>query len=174
MRNIEFKAELRDLDAARTQCKLIGADCVAVTRQVDTYFKLTDGRLKRREAEGEPVEWIYYHRADESRPKLSNYTILSDDQARLRWGTHSLREWLVVAKTREIWILENIRVHLDEVDDLGVFIEFEAIVSREHNVQECHELIADLRTRFGPVINEPISLSYSDLMEQLININSLS
>lgn len=173
MRNIEFKAELRDFDAARTQCRLIGAEFIARVRQVDTYFKLTDGRLKRRETEGEPVEWIYYHRADESRPKLSNYTILSDEQARLRWGTHSLRTWLSVLKTRELWMLENVRVHLDEIDDLGAFIEFEAIVSREHSVKECHELIAELRQRFGPVMNEPISLGYSDLMEQLINIRSL-
>lgn len=174
MRNIEFKAELRDLEAARTQCRLVGAQLIGSMRQVDTYYKLTDGRLKRRETEGEPVEWIYYHRADESRPKLSNFTILSDEQARLRWGTRSLREWVTVSKTRELWMLDNIRIHLDAIDDLGQFIEFEAIVSRDHGVKQCHEQIALLRERFAPVISEPISQSYSDLIEQLINIKSLN
>lgn len=174
MRNVEFKAELRDLEAARTQCRLVGAKCVGRARQVDNYFKLADGRLKKRQTEGEPIEWIYYHRPDESRPKLSNYTILSDEQARLRWGTRSLRPWLNVAKTRELWLVENIRIHLDEVDDLGLFIEFEAIVSRDSTVQQCHEAIAELRSCFGPVMSEPISQSYSDLIEQALNIKSLS
>jgi len=174
MRNIEFKAELRDMEAARTQCQLLGAERIGQVQQVDTYYKLTDGRLKRREADGEPVEWIYYHRSDESRPKLSNFTILSDEQARLRWGTKSLREWVTVSKTRELWMVDNVRIHLDEVHDLGAFIEFEAIISRDHGVKLCHEQIALLRERFAPVISEPISLSYSDLMEQLINIKSLS
>lgn len=167
MQNIEFKAELRNLDAARQQCKLIGAQRIGEIHQTDTYFRMADGRLKKRQAQGEPTEWIYYHRPDRVSPKMSNYTILTDEQARRRWGTRSLKPWLTVVKTRELWMIEDVRIHLDQVEELGTFIEFEALVSRKFNVKMCHAAIAELREKFGPVIAEPLGVSYSDLMEQL-------
>ena len=129
---------------------------------------MTDGRLKKREAPGEPTEWIYYHRRDIVRPRMSSYAILSDAQAKRRWGTHSLRAWLKVAKKRELWMLENIRIHLDDVLRLGRFIEFEAVISKEHDTRECHEMIGELRGVFGPTMGEPVGASYCDLMAQVL------
>jgi adenylate cyclase class IV len=166
MQNIEFKAELRDLEAARAQCRALSAQRLGTLRQTDTYFRLPDGRLKKREAPGEPVEWIFYHRPDRARARMCNYSILSDDQARRRWGAWSLKPWLIVHKTRELWMIGNVRIHLDEADDLGTFIEFEAMVSREFDVRQCHDAIADLRERFQPILGEPVSVSYCDLMAQ--------
>lgn len=164
MQNVEFKAELRDLGLARAQCRAVGAKLIGILDQIDTYYKLPDGRLKRRETSGEPTEWIFYHRTDHLRPRLSTFTILSDEQARTRWGTHSLREWLTVRKRRELWMLENIRIHLDEVQRLGTFLEFEGIVNAPSDIALNHEKIAQLRQDFGPVLGEPIGRSYSDLM----------
>ena len=166
MQNIEFKAELRNLEAARAQCKALDAQRIGLLRQTDTYYKLPDGRLKKREAPGEPTEWIFYHRPNRARPRMCNYTILSDSQARRRWGAYSLKPWLVVRKTRELWMIENVRIHLDEVDELGTFIEFEAMVSKDHDVKECHQSIAHLREAFRPIMGEPVSVSYCDLMAQ--------
>jgi len=129
---------------------------------------MTDGRLKKREAPGEPTEWIYYHRRDIVRPRMSSYAILSDAQAKRRWGSHSLRAWLKVAKKRELWMLENIRIHLDDVLELGKFIEFEAVISKEHDTRECHEMIGELRAVFGPTMGEPVGASYCDLMAQVL------
>jgi adenylate cyclase class 2 len=165
MQNIEFKAELRNPDAARAQCVALGADHLGSLCQTDTYFKLADGRLKRREAPGEPVEWIFYHRPDQIRPRMSNYTILSEPQARRRWGTHSLKEWVVVVKTRDLWLLHNVRIHLDDVKDLGWFLEFEAMVSRQHDVKACHDAVAELRKTFAPILGESIAMSYADLLD---------
>jgi adenylate cyclase class IV len=165
MQNIEFKAELRDIEAAAAKCRTLGADCIGTVEQTDEYFRLSDGRLKRRSAPGEPSEWIFYHRPNHVRPRMSSYTILSDEQAARRWGTHSLRAWLTVRKKRELWMLSNVRIHLDVVEDLGTFIEFEAMVSKLHDVKACHRAAERLREEFGPVLGEPISHSYSDLME---------
>lgn len=168
MHNIEFKAELRDPVAARRQCQLLGAERIGDLRQTDTYFRMHDGRLKRREAPGEPTEWIYYHRRDIVRPRMCSYSILSDAQAKRRWGTRGLKPWLTVRKTRELWMLDNVRIHLDDVERLGRFIEFEAVVSRKHDVQACHERINQLRQTFGPTMGEPVGPSYSDLAAQQI------
>lgn len=166
MQNIEFKAELRDPQAARRQCSLLGAQRIGSVRQADTYYRLADGRLKKREADGEHIEWIYYHRRDIVRPRMSDYAILTDAQARRRWGTRNLRRWVTVAKTRELWMLDNVRIHLDEVEQLGWFIEFEAVVSKGHSIQSCHQAVNRLREVFGPALGEPVGPSYSDLMAQ--------
>lgn len=168
MQNIEFKAELRNPEAALRVCKLIGAQKMGQLRQVDTYFKLADGRLKKRETAGEPIEWIFYHRPNRVSPKMSNYTILTDEQARRRWGTQSLTVWLTVAKLRDVWMIGEVRIHLDDIEQLGHFIEFEAMVSRRFDVKMCHTAIAELREKFQPLLGELISVSYSDLMQQML------
>ncbi len=166
MQNVEFKAELRNLDAARRQCQLLGAEPVGAFKQEDTYYKLADCRLKRRESPGEDAQWIFYHRPNRIAPRTSTFTILTESQARRRWGTHSLRQWLKVSKTRELWMAGDVRIHLDQVENLGTFIEFEARVSRRCDARQCHQAIATLRQEFAPVLGEPVSASYSDLMDQ--------
>lgn len=166
MQNIEFKAELRDLATARKQCEVLGATFAGQLIQEDTYYRLADGRLKRRLTEGASPEWIYYHRINRAAPRMSNYIILTDDQARRRWGTQNLKPWLVVRKARELWMIEHVRIHLDEVEQLGCFVEFEAVVSSEHDVKECGEDVAELRDIFAPLLGETIGVSYSDMMAQ--------
>ena len=77
---------------------------------------------------------------------------------------------LTVKKFRELWMLENLRIHLDEVEGLGTFIEFEALVSKRYDVQECHARINRLRKTFGPTMGEPVGPSYSDLLAQTDSI----
>lgn len=166
MLNVEFKAELRDLALARTICRAIRATHIATLRQTDTYYRIPQGRLKKRECEGEPVEYIYYDRANRAQPKLSLFNVYTERQARERYGEQELPIWLVVRKTRELYILDNVRIHLDRVDALGDFIEFEAIVSRTQNVAKCHRDLASLRERLAPAIGEPIALSYSDMLAE--------
>lgn len=164
MQNIEFKAELRDMEIARAQCRVLGAKRMGLLRQRDTYFRLTSGRLKRREAEGEPTEWIFYHRPDRPQARMSHFMIYSEQQALTRFGTNPLPVQVVVEKSRELWLHRNVRIHLDEVHRLGRFIEFEALVDKHHDVQSCHERIKELREAFAPVLGEMIATSYADLL----------
>jgi len=166
MRNIEFKAELRNLEAAREQCRQLQAQYIGVFEQCDTYFRLMDGRLKRRLANNEAPSWIFYHRPNRIQPRMSNYAILTDDQAHRRWGVGRLHEWLTVRKRRELWLVRNVRIHLDRVARLGDFLELEAIVSEQHLIRDCQDAISDLRDQFAPILGEPVAVSYCNLMEQ--------
>ena len=82
----------------------------------------------------------------------------------MRWGTGNLRPWRTVVKTRELWLIDEVRVHIDDVDDLGSFIEFEAPVTKTLDVEACHRCIAELREAFGPAMGEHIAVSYCDLL----------
>lgn len=171
MHNVEFKAELRDLELARSICRQLGATHAGDLRQVDTYFKVASGRLKKREITypSEPeaaadVEFIFYDRPDQTSPRLSHFVVYDEQTARERFGTRGLPIELTVAKHRCLFLTGPVRIHLDTVDDLGTFMEFEAIVSRAHPVRKCHELVGQLRQHFQPVIGEAIAVSYCDLM----------
>jgi adenylate cyclase class 2 len=166
MHNVEYKAELRDMAIARAACQAIGASHIATLEQTDTYFRVPSGRLKRRECVGETTEWIFYDRKDEARPRLSCFTIYSDSQARERFGVAPLPELVVVRKSRDLYLMDNVRIHLDTVAGLGQFLELEAMVSPGFPVAKCHALVDRLRATFGLALGEPLSCSYSDMLLQ--------
>lgn len=164
MHNVEYKAELRDLDLARSICRAIKASPIIVMDQVDTYYRIPSGRLKKRECPGEPTEYIFYDRPDRTRPKLSHFVIYSEQQALERFGVRPLPVWVVVRKRRELFMHGQVRIHLDTVEGLGRFLEFEALVSVAFNIARCHEAIENLKRSFAAVLGEPIACGYSDLL----------
>ena len=166
MQNVEYKSELRDPDLCRALLARAGARRIDRFEQVDTYFRVAEGRLKRRETPGLPVQYIRYDRANRLAPKISRYELFTEEEALARFGAAALPVWLVVRKARELWLLANMRVHLDEVEGLGNFFEIEALVSPDYNLARCHEGIDQLRGALGVALGEPIDGSYSDMIER--------
>lgn len=164
MQNVEFKAELRDPALARTICGSIGADAVGLLQQTDTYFRVPDAKLKKREVPGAATEYIFYNRPNRSRPKLSSYTLYTEAQALERFGASPLPVWVVVKKSRDLHMYKSVRIHLDHVEGLGHFIEFEAVVTPNHNLAVCHNLVDELRRAFAPAMGEPIACGYAELL----------
>jgi adenylate cyclase class IV len=164
MQNVELKLELRDLPLARTMCLAMGAMPITTLEQTDTYYKLPAGRLKRRETPGEPTQYIFYHRADVLKARISTFTIYNESEAILLYAVHNLPEWVRVQKSRELLMLDHMRIHLDRVEGLGAFVEFEALISPSNPVRNAHETLARVRRELLPTLGEPISCGYSDLI----------
>ncbi|MGE3109094.1 MAG: class IV adenylate cyclase [Phycisphaerales bacterium] len=164
MQNVEFKAELRDLALARSICRVIGAEHIETLEQVDTYFNAADARFKRRDTAGRPAQYILYHRKDRVAPKVSRYEILSEQQAAARFGRVTPPPAVVVKKKRDVYLIDCVRIHLDRVEDLGDFLEFEALVSPKRTLRRCHESVRRLREQFAPALGEPVSCGYADLL----------
>jgi len=164
MQNIEFKAELRDIDLARTLLRKIHATAIDTLAQTDTYYRLSDGRLKKRETRGHPTEFIFYHRDNAARARVSRFTIYSQSQARQHFGPTELPVWLKVVKVREVYMHSNVRIHLDRVEGLGNFIEFEALVTSQTPEQACYQAVELLKQAMLPVMGEMLSHSYCDMV----------
>ena len=164
MENVEYKAGLRDPDLARIVIRHHKAVHVADLEQVDTYFRVPDGRLKKRECEGEPTEWIMYHRSNAVTPRLSEFTIYGEEEALERFGQVPLPVLTVVKKRRSLWLYRNVRIHIDEVEGLGNFFELEAMVTPTIGRDACLEVVEFLRDTLQMALGEPISDSYSDMM----------
>jgi len=126
--NFEFKARANDISKLealllKQQPLFIGDD-----RQIDTYFNVENGRLKLREGNIENA-LIHYERINMAAAKQSNVLLYQHQPDK------SLKEILikalgiktVVDKKRRIYFIDNVKFHFDEVQQLGTFVEVEAI-----------------------------------------------
>ncbi len=163
MRSVEIKHELRDPELAIAALRGLRAINVGTTFQVDSCYRLSSGRLIQRVIEGEPTEWIAYHRDDSPQARVCRFTVYSEDEAHNRFGTREIPVWTQVRKRRELWITGSVRVHVDMVDRLGWFIELEALVSPKQNAGKCRQLVEAVRNQMRIALGEAISVSYSDL-----------
>jgi len=170
-RNIELKARLGDLPAARRIAEAIATDRLGVEHQVDTYFHTPTGRLKLREIDGEAARLVAYLRPDDAGPKGSDYVLVPiPDPAGLKRGlAATLGIRAVVDKRREIFLVDNVRIHLDQVDGLGTFLEFEAVLGPTPQGADIDDdagraQLADLRRRFDLRDADLITGSYGEMI----------
>ena len=174
MKNLEFKAELRDPNLARLICKKMGATSVVKLRQTDTYYNVARGRLKKRTSiavdravgSPEPIEYIFYERPNRVDAKISQYHIYTHAQVQERFGQAPLPVWLEVEKNRELFLYNSIRIHIDDVIDLGWHFEYEILIDDNTDMVVANEQAAQLKATFLPALGEPIASSYSDLLAQ--------
>ncbi len=164
--NIEIKAKLDNQDRIREILKSRNADFKGIDHQIDTYFKVNNGRLKLREGKIEN-HLIYYQRENKEGPKQSDITLFkSNPKSSLKEIlTKALGILVVVNKQREIYFLDNVKFHIDTVKDLGMFLEIEAIdndgtIKKEKLLEQCQYYL-DL---FQIPKNDLIPVSYSDLL----------
>lgn len=132
MKNIELKVSLRDFGQIIPYLKKISAKHIKKMRQVDTYFKCKAGRLKLREINSDELQLIFYNRPNRHSSKLSDYYILSfkKDQAEVVKLILSKLSKIenIVKKERNLWIYKHTRIHLDDVSNLGKFLELETVI----------------------------------------------
>ena len=125
---VEIKAKTDRLDELRSIILSQNARTVGTDHQVDTYYVVPKGRLKLRHG---PIEntLIFYQRADTAAAKTSEVELYkSEDLASLKPLLDAAFDQLVtVRKRREIFFIENVKLHLDIVEGLGTFVEIEAI-----------------------------------------------
>jgi predicted adenylyl cyclase CyaB len=73
----------------------------------------------------------------------------------------------VVRKRRTLLMLDNIRIHLDEVDRLGAFVEFEAVLDATQDPHANTERVRSLVAALELPPDDAITTSYGDLIEAL-------
>jgi len=133
MRNLEIKASGVDFARARRVLPALGARREPrLLVQTDWYFLAPQGRLKLRQRKGErAAEVIFYVRADAARPRASDYQALATEDAghMLRLLRSMFTPGVCVRKRRELWLIGDTRIHLDEVAGLGRFLEIEVPVA---------------------------------------------
>jgi homotetrameric cytidine deaminase len=165
--NVELKARDADPEATAARCRSLGAAEHGVVEQRDTYFAGRRGRLKLREETGSGAELIAYRRADGTEPEESAFIrAAAADPAALREALDAaLGTTVVVVKRRRLFVWENVRIHLDDVEGLGTFLELEALVGPGLNDRaEAQEKVARLRGELAISDDALVAVGYADLL----------
>lgn len=166
---MEIKAYADNLTSLRNILLDQKAVAKGQIHQVDTYFNCTAGRLKLRENPDGAV-LIHYNRESQAGIKQSQVTMvpISNPADMKDILGKALGKKVIVSKKRDIYWIENVKFHLDEVEKLGNFIEIEAIdyegtIGKEKLYAQCDYYLKLLEIPGQNLIRD----SYSDLLMRL-------
>lgn len=170
LKNYEFKAKVNSLEGYIKQLLKLNPTNIGTEHQVDTYFDTLKGRLKLREIDGKESKLIDYKRENTSDSKKSDILLYKHE------SSASLKNILsnqfniktIVDKRRIIYEIENVRFHFDNVENLGTFIEVEAIDENEdYTIEELKKQCDYYYAFFKIQPDQVIIFSYSDLIFEL-------
>ncbi len=115
--------------------------------QRDTYFRVREGRLKLREEEPGEAHLIAYSRPDAAEVRVSSYRVVPvpDPAGLLAALGETNGVDVVVEKRRRLLLWETVRIHLDEVEGLGSFLELEAVAGPDSDLARERRQVAQLR-----------------------------
>lgn len=164
--NVEIKAIVNDPSFVRNYLVDHSAIFKGIDEQTDTYFNVNTGRLKLREGNIEN-NLIFYNRTNQAGPKSSHFHLVKIEDAK---GLKEVLERscgvkMIVRKRREIYYIDNVKFHIDDVPGLGSFIEIEAgnILANKTEAElldQCNFYLKEFGTKEEDLIAE----SYSDML----------
>ncbi len=165
-RNLEIKIKLESFDFALKILNEIKAEKFATLEQKDVYYRHDKGLLKLRVMPTHD-ELIFYNRNEKEGERWSDYHVLkiSKEENAEKFFEKIMNVETVVEKTRTVYLYKNTRIHLDEVKNLGKFLELETIVTEtlEEAKSRFDFLVEKLRLPF----ENQIKKSYKNLIEQI-------
>ena len=166
-RNVEIKAAVDDLSVVQRVVESIADEGPIELHQTDTFFSCTNGWLKVRELSGASAELIYYQRTDEAGPRESVFLIapVSEPERTKQILSASNGSLGMVKKRRLLYLIGQTRVHLDQVEGLGQFVELEVVLqgnqSTDEGVAVANGLMEALNIHQGQLIDS----AYFDLLQ---------
>jgi len=162
---IEIKARCSDLDTVRQVLRSKAAEYRGLDNQVDTYYRVKGGRLKFRSGNIENF-LIFYDRPNVSSPKTSRVLLAPTAAGNdLEQILSACLETLVIGKKkREIYFVGNVKIHLDDVEVLGRFLEIEVqsdgVSAEAESRAQCEEYMK----LFGVKTEDLLTQFYSDML----------
>jgi predicted adenylyl cyclase CyaB len=168
--NIEIKARARKFEDIRSRAEKLSDVPVQVIPQEDIFFNTPQGRLKLRIL-ADHAQLIYYIRPDQEGPKRSDYHITrSNDPENLKRVlelAYGIRG--IIKKTRYLYLVGQTRIHLDDVQDLGQFMELEVVMEDGQSDADGQKIAEDLMVALGVERADLIDGAYMDLLEKPSN-----
>ncbi|MCR4327465.1 MAG: class IV adenylate cyclase [Nanoarchaeota archaeon] len=164
--NIEIKAKSENTEKIRNVLNSLSADYRGKDHQIDIYYQTKNGRLKLRKGNIEN-KLIYYNRENTKGLKRSEVLLMDNNQdsnlEKILESSIGIK--VVVDKKREIYFINNVRFHIDEVKELGNFIEIEAIRKEgEKSDEELTKQCTYYKDLFQIKDEDLIKYSYSDMI----------
>ena len=166
--NVEIKARVNYFEKFQKTAEGISDTPCQVIAQEDVFFQTGKGRLKLRLLADGSGQLIYYERPDGESPKRSDYYIYTTSRpTELRLVLErTLGVRGIVRKTRYLYLVKNTRIHLDQVEGLGVFMELEVVLADGQTVEDGQAIAQELMVKLGVGQEDLIQGAYMDMLEQ--------
>ncbi|KAI8124500.1 hypothetical protein FF38_12398 [Lucilia cuprina] len=171
-RNIEIKARIGSDEEFEKRMaiakKLTNSDGELIVES-DVFISSQSGRFKLRYIQP-PIrsQLVYYDHPDVAGPKLLkfNKNELDEPQVMKTILTQSNGVRGVLSKKRYLFIYERTRIHLDKLEDLGNFMEFEVCLLPEQTIEEDQAVADRLIKEFGIKTEDLLTGAYIDELQK--------
>ncbi len=164
--NIEIKARAKNFSTQLKVAENLSDTPLEILQQEDTFFSVNSGRLKLRKFSESHGELIFYRRANNKHAKQSSYQICPTETPEILKKTLVMALGLIgiVKKTRFLFRYGQTRIHLDKVERLGHFIEFEYVLRPNEDLKNAQNVIAKLMNDLQINEEDLVSGAYIDLL----------
>jgi len=165
--NIEIKARVKDFSSLKVRAESLSDTPLQVIPQEDTFFNVPKGRLKLRELVPDHAQLVWYARANDSGPKRSDYQIHETSEPESLKSILALALGVrgVVRKTRYLYLVGQTRIHLDDVEGLGYFMELEVVMQPGQSDAEGQIIAEDLMKKLGIDSADLLDSAYMDMID---------
>ncbi len=185
---VEVKIPIENRKSVEEALRRIGAQRLNSETQVDAYFdhparafQETDEALRLRSRHPDvagkepdntfppPYELTYKGPKLESRSKSRvelSVHISNIDSARSILESLGFKHVATISKRRVFYTVDSITVSVDDVDDVGLFLELERVVTSKRDMNPALNMIFNLIERLGLDSNSSIRTSYLELFLQ--------
>lgn len=136
--NIEIKAKVNDIFTLENRIRNMTKAEPIILCQEDIFFNVPHGRLKLRILSPDKGEMIFYERQNITGPKQSAYakSETADPQGLKEVLIKAFGIKGIVRKTRKLYLHEQTRIHIDDVEGLGHFIELEVMLQENQTTED--------------------------------------
>uniref|UniRef100_A0A4W3GI72 Si:ch211-156b7.4 n=1 Tax=Callorhinchus milii TaxID=7868 RepID=A0A4W3GI72_CALMI len=165
-RNVEIKARVRAAEPLVENAKRLSCSEGTLILQEDVFFNVPEGRLKLRDLKDGSGQLIFYQRPDLGGPKLSDYSIspTADPQGLKKVLIAALGVNGKVTKERQLFLIGQTRVHVDEVSGLGSFVELEVVMNDDQSEEEGAAIAERLMVELGIHREDLLTGAYVDMI----------
>lgn len=174
-RNVEIKAKISPDDQRRiVELASKTGSGPQTLIQTDTFFNTADGRLKLREFADGTAELISYSRSDFAEPRICNYLRFEVEEPTKMKRMLELSTGIqcIVEKHRDVYFIDQARIHLDEVKDLGLFLEIEVVLRSDQIEEVGNDIMESLLEQFDIKPASFLAVSYADLILEYKTANN--
>lgn len=172
MIEVEVKVPAQHADVEE-RLEELGAEQVDEKKQVDVYFTAphrdfasTDEALRVRREDGETrITYKGPKLDDETKTREEHETTVGDaEKARAIFESLGFEEFGTVEKERQVYRLDGATVTLDELEELGEFVEVERDIEDEADIEEPSAEVLDVLERLGLDADDSVRDSYLELL----------
>lgn len=170
-KNVEIKAKVPNIfELIEKVHKLPNVKFVGVLHQTDIFYHCEKGKLKLRHViqDGKGYsQLVYYNREKELDGKMTSHIKLLDvtDFEGLNNILSASNNVIgTICKKRILYMLGRTRIHLDDVDDLGTYMELEVVMNPDDDKQAGEIEANSIMEMLGIKEDQLFTNAYIDLL----------